>query len=842
MKSIRLLVVAIAISMVFGAAAGQATAKPSIAKQAKKKCKKKRGKAKKKCVKKQTKRLKKKAKRERQKELKRPGVTIRTTEYGIPRIVADSFRGVGYGYGWALAKENICSMAEIYTTVRGERSKYFGPDGEWEMTGNGIPFTNLESDFAHKRVIVDKTIPKILKMKPPNGPRPQVKQVIDGYVKGYNAWLNKNRKKIQDSTCKGKPWVKRITVQDAFLRFYELSTMASSGAAVDGIANAAPPGATLNKASADAPAPDAADFAPLNKPQAIGSNAVSLGSEATDTGKGMLFGNPHFPWRGSERFFQAQMTIPGKMNVSGASLLGSPVVLIGHTRGVAWSHTVSTARRFAFFRETLDPSDPTRYMVDGKSTPMTQTKVTVDLGNGQKETRTLYSTKHGPISTSVQKQPLFTWSPQYAYALYDVNANNLRVANQFFAFDKAQSVADMKKALYANQGVPWVNTIAADSKGNAMYADISATPNLTDARVAECNTPGIGTVAWASAKVAVLDGSTTSCDMQKAPGAAATGILAPNQMPLAIRKDFGSNMNDSYWLSNPRAPLTGFPSIIGDEGTARSLRTRNGLHQILTRLDGSDGQPGNKFSIARVRQFTTNNQNYGAQVLIPGLVTYCQSHPTIDSVDVSAACTALAGWDLTENVDSPGAYLGRTVLNNLLSVEGGPFATPFSLSDPVNTPSGLDTDKPGVPEALSDAVTYMNSKSIPLDAKWRDYQYVTKAGEKIGIPGGPGGQGVFNVISSPRNPDTGAYDDIYHGSSFIITASMNGKKCPDVKTILTYSQAATNEKSSHYKDQTELYSNGGWVTDRFCLAQQKKDPELKTTRLNGGSKAARKGW
>ena len=48
---------------------------------------------------------------------KPPRVTIRTTEYGIPRILADKPYGLGYGYGWSLAKENICSMAQIYTTV-----------------------------------------------------------------------------------------------------------------------------------------------------------------------------------------------------------------------------------------------------------------------------------------------------------------------------------------------------------------------------------------------------------------------------------------------------------------------------------------------------------------------------------------------------------------------------------------------------------------------------------------------------------------------------------------------------------------------------------------------------
>ena len=100
LKLIRLLIIGLAVSMAFAVTAGQATAKPSIAKQAKKLCKNKKGKAKKNCVKKQTKRLKAKAERERKKELNRPGVTVRTTEGGIPRIIADSWRGLGYGNGW----------------------------------------------------------------------------------------------------------------------------------------------------------------------------------------------------------------------------------------------------------------------------------------------------------------------------------------------------------------------------------------------------------------------------------------------------------------------------------------------------------------------------------------------------------------------------------------------------------------------------------------------------------------------------------------------------------------------------------------------------------------------
>lgn len=842
-----------AASMVFGLAANTASAKPSIAKQAKKKCKNKKGKAKKKCVKKTTKKLKAQAKRERNRIKNVPGATIRTTEYGIPRIVADNYTGLGYGYGYALAKENICSMADIYTTQRGERSKYFGPEGEWQLTGNGYTFTNLQADFAHKRIIAEKKIDKLLKLKAPQGPKPQVRDVVKGYVKGYNAWLKQTGvSKIQDTTCKGKPWVKPINELDVYLRFYELGTLASAGAVVDGTTEASPPVGMMSAGkAAKADEPTAEDFEGLAEdldPE-VGSNAVSLGSEATSTGKGMLFGNPHFPWSGTERFFQAQLTIPGKMNVSGASLLGAPVVLIGHTQNLAWSHTVSTSRRFMLYSETLAPGDPTSYMVDGQPVKMDSVDVTVDVkqpdGSIVPETRTLYSTKHGPITSELSGITV-GWSNTTAYALRDPNSDGLRFINHFFDADRSQSVDDMVKTLKRNQGVPWVNTIAADSKGKALYADVSVTPDVTPERFEACKVPGLGDLAWSAAKVAVFDGTKPACDPQLQPGAVVKGILSPSQMPIQVRNDYGSNMNDSYWVSNPKAPLEGFAPIIGGDRTTRSLRTRNGLVQIEQQL-----ADGGKFDLPRVTQFITNNRNYSAELLVPDMVAHCQANPVIDGVNVAEACGILAAWDKTENLDSVGAPLWRAVMNNM-PPSAERYTIPFDVNDPVHTPRGLNVSNPNVANALSKAVTYLNTRqpAVPLNSTWRTNQYVTKNGQKFGIPGGPGGHGVFNVITAeenkigtpPNEEGTGIYGSVVHGSSFIQAASLTGAKCPPVKMILTYSQAATNEKSKHYADQTKLFSEGKWVNDRFCVGQQKKSPGLSVKKLNGGAVATKYGW
>ena len=88
-----------------------------------------------------------------------------------------------------------------------------------------------------------------------------------------------------------------------------------------------------------------------------------------------MLGNPHFPWDGSERLYQAHLRIPGKVDVAGGTLYGVPLILIGHTRGLAWSHTVATAWRFTPFKLQLPPGDPHSYIVDGETKPMEATEV-----------------------------------------------------------------------------------------------------------------------------------------------------------------------------------------------------------------------------------------------------------------------------------------------------------------------------------------------------------------------------------------------------------------------------------------------------------------------------------
>jgi acyl-homoserine-lactone acylase len=746
---------------------------------------------------------------------------VRTTSFGIPHILARDFKGLGYGYGYALAKANICTLADTYATVRAERSRYFGPDGDYRFEGNGVMVGNLNSDFFYQRIIDTRAVEKLLAQGPPQGPLPEIRAGVRGYVAGYNRWLRDTGVgNISDPTCRGKPWVKPIEEIDAYRRFYQLALLASSGVAIDGIASAQPlvpgppaPGGAGGLTSGLTPLGARLDLGGL------GSNAYGLGAEQTQSGHGMVLGNPHFPWQGSERFFQSHLTIPGRVDVAGASLMGVPLVLIGHTKRLAWSHTVSTARRFTIFELKLVPGSPTTYLYDGQPREMKRDEVTVDVGGGEKRTRTLYSSHQGPILTSILGLGVFPWTPASAFAMGDVNAPNFRYLNHFFETNQAQSVHELDEVLRRNQGIPWVNTIAADSKGDAYYADISVVPHLTDEQAGQCNT-AMGQGTWQAVRIAVLDGSRSDCEWGSDPDALQPGTFGPSHLPHLFRRDYVTNSNDSYWLSNPEQPLEGFDLIVGDERTPRSLRTRIGLLQVAPE----------RFTLRRLQEVAFGNRVYAGELFREDLVRMCDQMPGL-----ADACAVLRGWDLKDDLDSPGAVLFRRFAERALTGPGGVlpppgvFREPFDPADPVNTPRGLNTENPAVRQALQDAVDDLRSNGIPLDARLRDYQSETRGNERIPIHGGPHVAGDFNVITAPWAGREG-FPDVEHGSSFVMAAHLT-PPCPDSRSILTYSQAATDTTSPHLADQTRLFSQKRWVDMRFCPREVLRDRNLEVTEL-----------
>jgi acyl-homoserine-lactone acylase len=726
---------------------------------------------------------------------------VRRTTGGWAHVKARDHGSLGFGYGYAYAQDQLCELAEIVVTVNAQRTRWIG-------AGEG----NLESDFFWQRIKDERTVERLLRRRAPHGPSRRARATVRGFAAGYNAYLR--RRGTNDPRCRGKRWVRPITALDLYRRFYQLGIRASSGNFLGEIVAARPPAAGATAAAA--PRPDVRAFERRLDPAALGSNAYAIGSDGARGERALVLGNPHFPWDGAERFYEVHLTIPGRLDVIGAALQGVPAVNIGFTRGVAWSHTVSTARRFTPYELELVPGRPTEYVVDGRRLKMRERTVRVG-----RRRHTFYETRWGPVFEFPEAG--LTWTAEHAYALADVNAGNLRLLSQWEQYDRAQSVGDVRRAYRRVQGNPWVNTIAADSRGRAYYADDSVVPNVDADLQRRCSTAPLAPLLL-TAGVVLLDGSRSACRWKRDRDAIVPGIVGPRGLPRATRSDYVSNSNDSYWLPSARFRLGGFPRIIGGEGTQRLLRTRLALTQAEQRLAGSDGLGPPGFTLPTLQQVMFGNRNLSAELARDAMVAACTARP-----DLAEACAVLAAWDGRAETSSRGAVLWREYWTRL-SNAGVPWTVPFDPRDPVNTPRGLDPASPAVVTALAGAVADLRAKGIALDAALGELQAVSRGAERIPSHGCSEGEGCFNIITADRDAQ-GRYDPVT-GSSFVMTAAFDARGRPRGEALLSYSQSA-NPRSPHYADQTRRFSRKRWLPMRFTERQIRSDPAYRRTVVTG---------
>lgn len=745
--------------------------------------------------------------------------TIRWTDYGIPHITASDWGGLGYGYGYAAARDYLCMMAEEYATTNGERSRYFGAMNTYSLTSNGQTYTNLQSDLFFTLL---KENPDLVDSIA-DFPRPQIQDAIDGYVAGYNRWLADTPLGERPEQCRDAPWVRAITRDDFVHRANKLNLIASMGFFAPAMVSAVPPlPDVLGGAGADTDARDndatldvrgLAAALPTSDALGLGSNGYAFGSEITANGRGMLLGNPHFPWAGPERFHQLHLTIPGEVDVMGMTLLGVPLVLIGFTGEVAWTHTVSTGWRFSIHELALVPGDPTAYVVDGAVEEMTVRSVTVDTGAGE-VTKDFYFSRYGPVihfpvASAGPVSAGLLWTPARAYALNDMNARNDRTAEQFYQWATAESFDEFVADLKGTHGIPWVNTIAASPDGRALYGDVSIVPNFDASKLQECNTP-IGRALYAAARLPVFDGSRSACAPTVDPDAAQPGIIPADEMPLIVTNDWLINSNDDAWLPNPAHPLTGYSPMVGPGPSERSGRTRMGY------VMAAEHEPSS-LTLARLQQSLFADRLYVAETeldaMLPALCTPALAVSNEGRVvDLTEACAALAAWDERASTESSGLPLFELFWLRAPKA----WSVPFSASDPVNTPRGFVVADPRVRAALADAVLLMQGADLAMDATAGEARCTQRDGECIPLHGAAHALGSPAMMTIPFKAVEGFLEPV-HGNSYIQTVTWDADGTPLAEAVLSYSQSP-HADSPHHADQTRLYSAKEWVKLPFAEA------------------------
>ncbi|MBK5418472.1 acylase [Pseudomonas sp. TH31] len=729
-------------------------------------------------------------------------VEIRRTSFGVPHIRAENERGLGYGIGYAYAQDNLCLMANEIVTVNGERSRYFGPD-QFTLEERA----NLASDLFFNWLNTPQAVAGFWQAQ-----TPEVRDLIDGYVAGYNRSLAERQTQGLPAQCQGD-WVRPIAAQDLVKLTRRLLVEGGVGQFAEALAGATPPAAVAHVANG-AQAFQLADTRQQRFALDRGSNAVAIGSERSFNGRGMLLANPHFPWVGAMRFYQMHLTIPGKLDVMGAALPGLPMINIGFNQHLAWTHTVDSSKHFTLYRLQLDSKDSTRYLLDGKSLPLDQQTLTVNVkqpdGQIKPMSHVIYSSVFGPV---VQWPGKLDWDNQIAYSLRDANLDNDRVLQQWYAMNRATSLKDLQASVHNIQGIAWVNTLAADDQGQTLYMNLSVVPNVNADKLAKCSDPRAGL------KMIVLDGSNSTCAWDIDPNAAQKGIYAADKLPQLLRKDFVQHSNDSAWLVNPAQPLTGFSPLISQDSQPLGLRSRFALDRL-----GSLAKAG-PVAAADLQRMVMDDQVYQATQVMPDLLQFCSADLGADAVSLAPLCASLKEWDGRANLDSG---VGLVHFQNVMeALQQAPdiWRVAFDPKDAQHTPRGLAFERADVAKAIREAMLasleLTNRMGLKPDSRWGDIQVVSSGGQQTPIHGGPGTLGVYNAIQSV--PRTDGKLEVVSGTSYLQVVTFD-EKGPHAQGLLAFS-LSSDPASKYSRDQTLAFSKKQLSVLPFTEQQIKSDPQ-----------------
>lgn len=756
-------------------------------------------------------------------------VEIRRTSFGIPHIKAEDYGSLAFGVAYAYAEDNLQMIADAILTVRGDRSQYLST--ETTVSIGGTKISNLDSDFFFKFYLNGGDLAVEYARE-----RPRTVEMAEGYAAGLNYYLTEIGLRLLNPAYRDALSGSPISSKDFYLLLAQKAIQASGEAFVKAIIAARPPSdAAVQDATPvrHLSAPIIANFKPI-QPN-LGSNAFAFGYDLTETGKGILAANPHFPWQGHKRFYEMHLTIPNELDVMGAALPPFPVINIGFNKDIAWTHTVSESRTFAVYELKLTPDSPLRYVVDDKTEELRPIEILVSVkgkdGTLSSVKRTFYMSRFGPII--VMPEVGCHWTKDRAFAFQDLARPKISFVEQWMQINQAQNVRELKQSLATERGVPWLNTIAADKSGDVLYANFATAPCVTTTKRWRCAPSWRAIIASYKLNLAILNGSKSKCALET-DSKRTSGIFPEEAMPFLIRRDYVLNCNDSHWLANLSQPLKGFSPFIGAERVTQGFRTRMGYKQLWELMERED----RRISVEEVKALISSTRNLAAELIIDALVMNCRVPGEVDLpdgrvIDIEPACEILINWTRCDDLESKGAVLFREFWQKAQNIDRL-WNKQFNVKAPVTTPCELNIANPKVCKKLrvilAETVAQFAMLQLPLNVTLAEVQRYPTQNGAIGIPGGSGDAGVLNQVLFEPLTERGYGADDISGSSYTQVVSWNGDT-PVADAILPFSQSS-DISSPHYADQMKLFACKKWVRLPFTEEDILADPNLRSLRLS----------
>jgi acyl-homoserine-lactone acylase len=625
--------------------------------------------------------------------------------FGVPHIFAPDADALFYAFGWAQMEAHGDLILRLYGEARGRSAEYW------------IAQNNLDIDKWVRRMGVPARAREWYAAQSPGE-----RQRLEAFVAGLNAYARAHADRIADEVEVVLP----VTPVDVIAHgqrvvLFEFVTRREA----------------VNQAtkswSERTATPEAAG----------GSNAWAIAPKRSASGHAMLVANPHLPWAGLYRWFEAQLVAPG-LNVTGAALVGNPLVGIAFNDHLGWTHTNNTLDGFDLYELTLKNDG---YVWNGETRPFevdTQIiKVKQRDGSTRNETFVVKRSIHGPVvsekpgaapSTGLGAGPSTSLGAGKAVALRIVGLDQPHIGEQYWDMARATSFGEFEGAVRRLQN-PFYTVMYADRAGRIMHLFGGRTPKRPS-----------GSYTWSG--IVPGDSSATLW----------TATHPYEELPRVVDPSSG-------WLQNANDPpwTTTFPAAIDADAFPRYMAPRF-MHFRAQRsarmLDEDD-----RITFDELVAYKHSTRMELADRILDDLI------PPAKQLGGGAAtgAAALERWDRSADAASRGAVLFERFFTELTKAAGkdGPFKVRWSERDPRATPDGL-TDPGAAVAALERAVASLQKDGLALDVPWGDVYRLRRAGVDLPANGGPSELGIFRVVGF-RKADDGRLEAA-GGDSFMYVA------------------------------------------------------------------------
>ena len=422
--------------------------------------------------------------------LRVPGLTAPVTvvrdAQGVPHISAENFGDLFFAQGYVTAQDRLWQMDMSRRYASGELAELLG-----------TPFLRLD---RRQRVLgLRATAEKMVTATPP-----EERAQVQAYVNGVNAFMESHARRLplefRVLRYRPRPWtladcyviglnmsellshpVDTQVVQEKLLArlgaertadLYPARSWRDHPPGVD--PKQPPPPARRNDEDDDEdddparassvsralpPASEEHLRALLAGPLLPGSNDWVVSGEHTVAGKPLLSNDMHLPHSIPNVWYEAHLQA-GDLDVAGVTLPGSPYVVVGHNRHIAWGFTALVADVHDLFVESFNPAGQYQ-SPQGWQMPEHRREV-IHVKGEPDVVLDVVVTRHGPIVTPLvpgeRRQLALQWTA------YDTAGFRY----PFFELDRARDWEEFRRAL-ARLVSPTLNVVYADDAGHIGY-------------------------------------------------------------------------------------------------------------------------------------------------------------------------------------------------------------------------------------------------------------------------------------------------------------------------------------------------------------------------------------